>query len=144
MPPPSSLDGLIEAFQAAVAAGLTALAAAIYQTILDGYREQLSPETLDAARQELEGGSVGINPADNEPWDHVTKVQQAQQGLLNRIAEINRRLGWPGLSDEERQALLEELAQASHLLDHSEEYVPRPPPSEDDGDSDPDGGEGDE
>jgi hypothetical protein len=72
--------------------------------------------TLDAARRELAGEQTG--------FDHVTKVRNAQRGLVNRIEAIKRQLGHPGLSDAERTALQQELGEASRLLDHSRGFVP--------------------
>ncbi|MET8651708.1 polymorphic toxin type 28 domain-containing protein [Nocardia aurea] len=90
----------------------------------DRIKEHLTDRDLDAARRELEGEVVARKP-DGTPWDHVQEVRDAQQGLVNRIDQINRRLGWPKLTDAERAALEDELSEASRLLDHSEQFVPR-------------------
>jgi hypothetical protein len=79
---------------------------------------------LDAARREL-AGEVVARKASGVPWDHVTELRNAQQGLYNRIQAINARLGWPKLDAAERAELLRELSQTSKLLDISEGYVPR-------------------
>ena len=36
---------------------------------------QLDPATLDAARREMQGEVVVINPRDNQPFEHVPKVE---------------------------------------------------------------------
>jgi hypothetical protein len=79
---------------------------------------------LDAARRELRGEVVARKP-NGTPYDHVGEVREAQTGLLNRINQINRRLGWPGLSATERASLTRELGEASRLLDYSEQWVGR-------------------
>ncbi|MFD6220425.1 polymorphic toxin type 28 domain-containing protein [Nocardia asteroides] len=93
-------------------------------TPTDRIKEHLTDRDLDAARRELNGEVVARKP-DGTPWDHVQEVRDAQQGLANRIDQINRRLGWPGLDAAERAALERELSEASKLLDHSEQFVPR-------------------
>jgi hypothetical protein len=45
--------------------------------------------------------------------------------LLNRIEQINNRLGHPGTSAADRAELQRELSEASRLLDRSEEFLPR-------------------
>jgi RHS repeat-associated protein len=93
-------------------------------TPTDRYKEHLTDRDLDAARREL-NGEVVARKADGTPWDHVHEVRDAQNGLLNRINQINRRLGWPGLSSAERASLEGELGEASRMLDYSEQFVPR-------------------
>ncbi len=70
---------------------------------------------LAAARAELAGVVTG--------FDHVTKVRNAQQGLVNRIREIQRSLGDPDLPLAERTALQKELSEASRLLDYTAGFV---------------------
>jgi hypothetical protein len=55
----------------------------------------------------------------------VDELQNAQRGLLNRVKAINARLSKIGSDFDERAALLDELSQASKLLDKSEEFLPR-------------------
>jgi hypothetical protein len=93
-------------------------------TPTDRLKEHLTDRDLDAARRELDGEVVARKP-DGTPWDHVHEVKDAQNGLIKRIGQLQRRLGWPGLSDEERPLLEQELSEASRLLDHSEQFVPR-------------------
>ncbi|MBP6104240.1 MAG: hypothetical protein KBD23_02380 [Gammaproteobacteria bacterium] len=58
-------------------------------------------------------------------FDHVTKVQDTQNGLLDNIENINNRLSYPKLEMIEKSALEQELSKASRLLDRTEEFVPR-------------------
>jgi RHS repeat-associated protein len=94
-------------------------------TPTDRYKEHLTRSDLDAAKRELNGEVVARRP-DGTPYDHVTEVRQAQQGLVNRIESINKRLGYPSLDPVARAELQTELSQASKLLDHSKQFVPRP------------------
>ena len=87
-------------------------------------KEHILNGELDAARREAAGEVVARKP-DGTPWDHVTELQDAQRGLLNRIAKINRELSNSSLDDAARKALTDELSQASQLLDLTEEYLPR-------------------
>ncbi|WP_308162844.1 polymorphic toxin type 28 domain-containing protein [Nocardia alni] len=93
-------------------------------TPTDRIKEHLTDRDLDAARRELKGEVVARKP-DGTPWDHVDEVKNAQTGLIKRIAQLNKRLSWPGLSDQERPLVEDELSEASRLLDHSEQFVPR-------------------
>lgn len=93
-------------------------------TKTDRIKEHLTDRDLDAARRELNGETVATKP-DGTPWDHVDEVQNAQRGLVNRIAQINRQLGDSRLSAAGRAALTGELSEASKLLDYSEQFVPR-------------------
>ncbi len=100
------------------------LQASTGHTPTDGLKEEIDQDTLDAARREAQGEVVKINPRDGEPYDHITKVRQAQSGLRNRIAQINARLGDSRVSQAEKDALARELGEASNLLDYSEQFVP--------------------
>jgi hypothetical protein len=44
-------------------------------------------------------------------------------GLTNRLEDIKRRLGWPGLGAKERGELQAELGEGSRLLDHTEGWL---------------------
>ena len=44
---------------------------------------------------------------------------------MNRIAELKRMLGDSRVPQSERPALETELSEASRLLDHTENFVPR-------------------
>ncbi|TCO62994.1 polymorphic toxin type 28 domain-containing protein [Actinocrispum wychmicini] len=87
-------------------------------------KEHLTERDLDAAKRELNGEVVARKP-DGTPWDHVDEVRNAQRGLVNRINQLKRQLGDSRLSDADRATAQEELSEASRLLDHSEQYVPR-------------------
>jgi uncharacterized membrane protein YeaQ/YmgE (transglycosylase-associated protein family) len=99
----------------------------------NGYKEQLleragkskDQTTLNAAQKELKGEQIPLAQERGRAYDHITKVERAQEGLLNLIGRINRRLGFPGLPLVERQALQQELSKASRLLDHTQSFVPR-------------------
>ena len=94
---------------------------------LAGHRQNLSPETLDAAQRELQGEVVMINPKDGEAFDHVEKVRQEQRGMMNRIEQLNKTLSVPNtFKDADWVAdLNEELAENSKLLDLTEQFVPQ-------------------
>ena len=94
-------------------------------THADRYKKHLDESHLDAARRELNGEVVKVNPKDGEPFDHVTEVRNAQAGLLKRIKWVKRKMDSGDLSEAEREALEEELSELSKLLDHTEGYVPR-------------------
>ncbi|MCL2652478.1 MAG: polymorphic toxin type 28 domain-containing protein [Propionibacteriaceae bacterium] len=96
-------------------------------TPTDGYKEQVDPPTLDAARRELNGEVVKINPRDSEPYDHVQKVRNAQNGLEDRIDELKRKIGDSRSSQADRAAAQKELSEAAKLLENSKRWVPRPP-----------------
>jgi len=97
-------------------------------TATDTYKGILNDYHLEAARRELQGEVVRINPRDGLPYDHVQEILNAQRGLRNRIDAINRQLSdvspSRALSEAERQALIDELSEASRLLDYSEKFVP--------------------
>ncbi|MGX1776472.1 polymorphic toxin type 28 domain-containing protein [Nocardia brasiliensis] len=93
-------------------------------TKTDKIKEHLTDRDLDAARRELNGEVVARKP-DGTPWDHVREVRDAQNGLVNRIGQIQRKLGDSRTSGTERQELERELSEASRLLDYSEQFVPR-------------------
>jgi hypothetical protein len=81
--------------------------------------------TLSAAQKELKGDQIPLAQERGMTYDHITKVRDAQGGLLNLVDRINRRLGFPGLPAAERLALQQELSSASRLLDHTKSFVPR-------------------
>ena len=98
------------------------------QTHPNGPRQTASKEhvlngELDAARREA-AGEVVARKRDGTPWDHVQELEDAQNGLLNRIDEINRQLG-RSIPPEQREELVNELSEASKLLDLTEQYLPR-------------------
>lgn len=93
-------------------------------TKTDRLKEHLTDRDLDAARRELDGEVVATKP-DGTPWDHLDEVRNAQRGLANRIDQLKRQLGDSRISEADRSALQSELSEASRLLDHSEQFVPR-------------------
>jgi hypothetical protein len=91
----------------------------------DRLKEHLTEKDLDAARREL-NGEVVATKSTGQPWDHVDEVQNAQRGLVRRIDQLKRLLGDTRGSEADKAAYREELSEASRLLDHSEQFVPRP------------------
>jgi hypothetical protein len=87
-------------------------------------KEHLSEKDLDAARREL-NGEVVARKSSGKPYDHVDEVRNAQDGLVNRINQLKRQLGDSRTTAGERGAIEDELSEASRLLDHSEQFVPR-------------------
>jgi hypothetical protein len=92
----------------------------------DRMKEHLTDRDLDAARRELNGETVATKP-DGTPWDHVDEVRNAQRGLVKRIGQLKRLLDDTRIGDADRAAYQSELSEASKLLDHSEQFVPRTP-----------------
>jgi hypothetical protein len=90
----------------------------------DRLKEQVSPPTLEAARRELKDEVVSRRST-GQPFDHVTKVRQAQAGLVKRVTQLQRLLGDTRTTEAQRPALEAELSEASQLLDHTEQFVPR-------------------
>jgi hypothetical protein len=68
---------------------------------------------------------VVARKSDGTPWDHVDEVRNAQRGLINRIRQLKREVGDARLPEEQHSAAQDELGEASRLLDHSEQFVPR-------------------
>lgn len=91
---------------------------------VDGHKGHLTRRDLDAARRELTG-EVVARKSDGTPFDHIQEVRHSQYGLLNIINRNNRLLSNQNLAPEVRERLTKELARASQLLDHSENFVPR-------------------
>jgi len=94
-------------------------------TKTDRLKEHLTDRDLDAARRELDGEVVATKSG-GTPWNHVQEVKEAQNGLLNRISQLKRQLGDTRTLAADRPVLESELAEASRLLDYSEQFVPRP------------------
>lgn len=95
------------------------------QERIDGQKQALDDRHLDAARREGNDEIVRINPRTGEAYDHVSDVRNSQKGLFNIIKVIRNRLGYTDLDPLERAALEHKLSEASRLLDHSEQFVPR-------------------
>ncbi len=97
------------------------------------YKEQLferagkgkNQTTLSAAQKELKGQQIPLAKERGKTYNHIEKVENAQEGLSKLISRINRRLGFEKLPELERKALEQELSKASRLLDHTEMFVPR-------------------
>ncbi|MGD0466191.1 MAG: polymorphic toxin type 28 domain-containing protein [Gammaproteobacteria bacterium] len=81
--------------------------------------------TLNAAKIELQGKQIDLAIEKGVVFDHVTKVEAAQNGLLKHLKDLNARLSHSECSMVERNALETELSKASKLLDHTEQFVPR-------------------
>ena len=81
--------------------------------------------TLRGAQRELKGEQLEVAAERSRTYNHIQKVRQAQKGLSDHIEAINNRLGFPKLPEIERQALQQELSEASKLLDYSKQFVPR-------------------
>jgi hypothetical protein len=94
-------------------------------TKTDRLKEHLTDKDLDGARREL-NGEVVARKSSGTPWDHVTEVKEAQNGLVNQINRLKRQLSDSRLSPGDRPALESELSEASRLLDYTEQWVPRP------------------
>ena len=88
-------------------------------------KEHLTDRDLDAARREL-NGEVVATKSTGTPWDHVNEVRTAQNGLVNRIGQLKRLLGDSRVSASDKAQFEAELSEASRLLDHSEQFIPRP------------------
>jgi len=73
----------------------------------------------------LQGKQIDLAIERGVSFDHATKVQAAQDGLLKHIGKINAKLSHPECPIIERKALEAELSKASKLLDHTEQFVPR-------------------
>jgi len=87
-----------------------------------------SDTALEAARIELKGEQIPKAIERGCTYNHIEKVQNAQEGLIDHIEKLNNRLSYPTVPTIERQALQQELSQTSTLLDYTEEFVPRPRP----------------
>jgi RHS repeat-associated protein len=71
---------------------------------------------VGAALRELAGEVVKINHRDGQPYDHVTEVRNAAQGLTNSADRIKKLLGDPNLTGKARSALEGQLRQAKQKL----------------------------
>lgn len=94
------------------------------RTKTDALKQNILNGELDAARREAAGEFV-VRKANGQPFDHVTELRDAQNGLLKRIRNIKIDLGNPTLDPATRNALERELSEASKLLDKTEEFLPR-------------------
>jgi RHS repeat-associated protein len=93
-------------------------------TKIDNIKGALDRKTLDAARRELKGEVVAVKKS-GEAFDHVNKVREAQQGLINQIGNLKKQLGNSELTEAARKEIQRKISEASKLLDKTEEFVPR-------------------
>ena len=84
----------------------------------------LDLQTLEAARLEKRGNFSIINPATLRPYDHIQKVREAQNALRGRISWIHKILSNPNMTQGQRYYYINELSDASRLLDFSKGYIP--------------------
>jgi RHS repeat-associated protein len=89
---------------------------------VDRYRGVLEPRHMDAARRELNGEVVARRP-DGVPFDHVTEVREAMNGLRNTVIGLQRKLGHPGLTAGQRAATEASLSAGSRLLDWAKDWL---------------------
>jgi hypothetical protein len=98
---------------------------AFKEQFLEKPGESKNQTSLNAAKTELSGEQIDLATKRGLTYDHITKVRNAQNGLINHIKRINNRLSYPDLPMVEREALNAELAKASKLLDHTKNFVSR-------------------
>ena len=89
---------------------------------LEGNLDKLDDLHLDAAAREL-GGEVVARTSSGRPFDHVTEVRNAMQGLRNVVSGVNRLLEKGRPTDAQRaraealrQQALEALKKAQTAL----------------------------
>ncbi|WP_232839383.1 polymorphic toxin type 28 domain-containing protein [Streptomyces triticisoli] len=116
---PKQLDNIADAIKLANKIPISPFSAKI-----DDCAEHLTMKDLTGAARELKGGVVE-RKASGVPWGYVDEVRNAQGGLLDQIAAINRKLAHPGTSGAMRDLLVADLGRASRMLDFSEPFVPR-------------------
>ena len=92
------------------------------RTPTDNTKEHLDSNHMNAVVRERRGEVLGFNRKGN-PFNHAAEVRNTQNCLKNRIHVIRKQLGNPDLTGDARTALVNELSQASRLLDESERYV---------------------
>ncbi|WP_073951244.1 polymorphic toxin type 28 domain-containing protein [Streptomyces kebangsaanensis] len=89
---PKQLDNTADAIKLA-----NKIPASPFSVKIDNYAERLTMKNLTGVARELKG-EVVERKANGVPWGHVDEVRNAQGGLLNQIAAINRKLAHPGPS----------------------------------------------
>jgi hypothetical protein len=111
---PKQLDNIADALKLA-----NKIASSPFSTKLDRISEHLQMKDLTAAARELKG-EVVERKANGVPWDHVHEVVNAQEGLINTIGGINKRLAHPntrGCPAEVRKKLPEGVTRAEWSKD---------------------------
>lgn len=95
---------------------------------LNRLAQRMTSRDLRAAARELKG-EVVKRKADGTRFDHVTKVQNAQNGLMNVINRCNARLRnpklEPPLTPAKRAAYTADLERATRMLELTKKFVPR-------------------
>jgi hypothetical protein len=86
--------------------------------------EGFSDETLAAAAKELSGIPTGISPFTGNPWDHVTKVLDTQDGAKKMLGQVEHLLGKANLSQAQRQQLERLKDKLKSSLEKSKRSVP--------------------
>ncbi len=104
--------------------------------------EELDDRTLEAARREREGGSVGHEHPSGRPWDHEQKVRQGITGLENLRRKIEAKLEHhdkydkAGLSEEEEKELRGLLQEINELLRKAKRAIGEDSPTDEGSSSD--------
>ncbi len=83
---------------------------------IDGHKEHLTDRDVDAARRESRG-EVVARKKDGTPYDHQKEVRHSKRGLKNGIRRMRKLLGHPGLSQCDRQFLIDLIGEASRIID---------------------------
>lgn len=94
-------------------------------TPTDRAKEHLTERDLDGARREL-NGEVVARKSNGEPWNHVQEVRETQNKLVKRIDQLKRVLADTRVGTDPKAVAQAELSEASRLLEHSKQFVPRP------------------
>ncbi len=81
--------------------------------------------SLRAALRELKGEQIEKAIERGVKYDHIQKVQKAQEGLEGLIESIKNRMSYPKTPQNEFELLKKELSDATKLLNRSREFVPK-------------------
>ena len=82
----------------------------------------LDPAQIDAVKRERMGEVVKMKP-NGTPFDHVKKYRQEQDRVRNQIGQLKRIMGDTRCSADDKTTAQQELANASKLLDWTENNV---------------------
>jgi RHS repeat-associated protein len=88
-------------------------------------KKALDKKHLNAAKKELDG-KVVARKADGTPFDHVTEVRNAQQGIANQIQKLEDSLANCPAGSSEKAALEKSISELSKFLDNTTGWVPKP------------------